>query len=1234
VARRYHAEGRLAASFFFARGGGDCSHAGLFVTSIARQLADNKALGMHQRIRSSLEEHSQIAKQTLQDQWTQLVVQPLSKHEKSSDPRTFLVVIDALDECEEEGSIGLLLRLLPQIGGCRNIRVRILVTSRPETPIRHGFDRMETATHQGFVLHRMPTEVSDRDIKVYLQHYFSMIATERQLDSCWPGERILTTMVRYAQGLFIWAATACRFIQDGKRFAEKRLQTLLGHSARTGSEPERHLDAIYTTILRASVPETYSEEEQKEAYDYLRLILGSIVILFSALSVEALSKLLAVQSKDITETIAELHSILDVPNGHNHPLRLHHDSFRSFLLNENRCKERAMIVDEQQAHLQLAKGCFEVMSSILKEDVCGLGAPGVLASDINVSHLQKYLSPEAQYACLYWVRHLIKSGQLLFDNGDIHQFLRKHFLHWGEAMAWMGKTSDAIEAMASLESVTEVRCLITIVMFRRVGSLQLSQGEEHQITHSLVHDCKRFLMYARHGIEQSPLQTYVSAALFAPRGSVIRRMVGKTKLVSCVERSPQTPEYWSALLLVLEGHSGTVNSVQFSPDGSKLASASDDKKVIVWDPSTGARLHTLEGHSGMVSAVQFSPDGSKLASASDDSKVIVWDPSTGAELQTLEGHSGMVRAVQFSPDNSKLASASDDSRVIVWDPSTGAQLHTLESHSGMVSAIQFSPDGSKLASASDDSRVIVWDPSTGARLQTLEGHSGMVSAVQFSPDGSKLVSASDDSRLIVWDPSTGAKLHTLESHWAMIRVVQFSPDGSKLASVSDDRKVIVWDPSTGAKVHTLRRHSDTIRDVQFSPDGSKLASASDDSKVIVWDPSTGAELQTLEGHSGMVSAIKFSPDGSKLASVSDDRKVIVWDPSTGGQSQKLEGHSGMVRVVQFSPDGSKLASVSDDRKVIVWDSGTGAPSHTLKDHSDVVRVVQFSPDGRKLASASDDGRVLVWNSSTWVRLHTLEPPHSSAISAVQFSPDGSKLASISGRVVRVQDPITAENLHLWMNFGVMLSAMHFSPDSSKLALASCYGHVMVWNLSTRAKLHMLRRHSGMVRAVQFSPDGSKLASASDDSKVIVWDPSTGAELQTLEGHSGMVTAIKFSPDGSKLASASDDGKILLWDLNKISPVETIDERGHVSDLAFSPDGFYLKTNTSSFKLKSAVEESSDESACYLNLQVQGDWILRHGHKTIWLPPELRAFQGAASFPEAIMALGHSSGTVSFWEMSV
>jgi WD40 repeat protein len=128
----------------------------------------------------------------------------------------------------------------------------------------------------------------------------------------------------------------------------------------------------------------------------------------------------------------------------------------------------------------------------------------------------------------------------------------------------------------------------------------------------------------------------------------------------------------------LEGHSGFVYSVAFSHDSTRLASASDDNTVKIWDASSGVCLQTLEGHSDIVISVAFSHDSARLASASHDNTVKIWDASSGACLQTLEGHSNWVRSVAFSPDSARLASASWDRTVKIWDASSGACLQTLE----------------------------------------------------------------------------------------------------------------------------------------------------------------------------------------------------------------------------------------------------------------------------------------------------------------------------------------------------------------------------------------------------------------------------------------------------------------------------------------------------------------------------------------------------------------------------
>ncbi|KAK3946786.1 hypothetical protein QBC32DRAFT_329042 [Pseudoneurospora amorphoporcata] len=172
-------------------------------------------------------------------------------------------------------------------------------------------------------------------------------------------------------------------------------------------------------------------------------------------------------------------------------------------------------------------------------------------------------------------------------------------------------------------------------------------------------------------------------------------------------------------LLTLEGHSDSVSSVAFSPDGQRLASGSWDKTIKIWDPASGSCLQTLEGHSGYVSSVAFSPDGQRLASYSDDKTIKIWDPASGSCLQTLEGHSDSVRSVAFSPDGQRLASGSWDKTIKIWDLASGSCLQTLEGHSDSVWSVAFSPDGQRLASYSDDKTIKIWDPASGSCLQTI-----------------------------------------------------------------------------------------------------------------------------------------------------------------------------------------------------------------------------------------------------------------------------------------------------------------------------------------------------------------------------------------------------------------------------------------------------------------------------------------------------------------------------------
>jgi hypothetical protein len=394
------------------------SYAGKFFTSIAVQLAYNIP-SLRRHICDAVADQINIASLSLSDQWRQLVLSPLSKLETDSC-QSYILVVDALDECNNEDDIRIILYLLAEAGSLETDRLRIFLTSRPEILIQRSFQQMLEARHQDFVLHNISPPLVDDDIAIFLKDNLRQIREDFSLEAGWPGDEAIENLVRSASGLFIWAATACRFIRKGRRFAAYRLSMILKDrpvddfaadssidDSSTDSSaiedstiaPEEQLNRIYTTVLENSVC-NYTKQERKKWYKQLRQTIGAIILLFSPLSAFSLASLLNVQGEAIIQTLHDLYSILDIPEDWFRPLRLHHPSFRDFLLNKDRCSKH-FYVDERQAHQALADNCIQLMSTSLIEDICGVTLPSTLVTDVEHSRIEQCVPLEVKYACLY-----------------------------------------------------------------------------------------------------------------------------------------------------------------------------------------------------------------------------------------------------------------------------------------------------------------------------------------------------------------------------------------------------------------------------------------------------------------------------------------------------------------------------------------------------------------------------------------------------------------------------------------------------------------------------------------------------------------------------------------------------------------------------------------------------------------------------------------------------------------
>jgi len=291
----------------------------------------------------------------------------------------------------------------------------------------------------------------------------------------------------------------------------------------------------------------------------------------------------------------------------------------------------------------------------------------------------------------------------------------------------------------------------------------------------------------------------------------------------------------------------------------------------------GTTLYIYRGHTQAVHSAVWSPDGKRIASASDDTTVQVWNAGDGSSVLTYHGHAYAVNAVAWSPDGKRIASASSDTTVQVWNAGDGSSVLTYSGHANAVNAVAWSPDGIHIASAGADNTVQIWDAGNGSGAFTYQGHPQAVHSVAWSPDGIHIASASDDHTVQVWNAGDGSGAFTYSGHPQAVISVAWSPDGKRIASASDDHTVQIWNASDGSSAFIYRGHTEFVYAVAWSPDGKRIASASDDTTVQVWNAGDGSGAFTYSGHPQVVNSAVWSPDGKRIASASYDTTVQVWE---------------------------------------------------------------------------------------------------------------------------------------------------------------------------------------------------------------------------------------------------------------------------------------------------------------------------------------------------------------------
>ncbi|KAF3928239.1 hypothetical protein AA313_de0207618 [Arthrobotrys entomopaga] len=431
----------------------------------------------------------------------------------------------------------------------------------------------------------------------------------------------------------------------------------------------------------------------------------------------------------------------------------------------------------------------------------------------------------------------------------------------------------------------------------------------------------------------------------------------------------------SKLVNTFNGHTDLIASVAFSSDGH-IASGSRDRTVKLWSDA-GKLLKTLRGHTNSIACVAFSPDGRKLASASHDKRINVWDINTEHDNhKNIAPFKWMARSIsQFLWH----ASQSQDDDVKAEEPLTTDTPKTLEGHTDYVTAIAFSPSGKLLASTSRDTTIKLWDITAGGPpVKVLKGHSHWVTCVAFSVNGKQLLSGSKDKKVILWELRPNLASKTLGRHQNRVTSVAFAPEGELLASASSDLTIMIWN-SSGFLAHTLRGHTGIIQSISFSADGRQLASASDDKIINRWDTSSGLLLESLKGHTGNISSVAFSPNDTQLASGSWDGTVRLWDvptPPTVFPSKETPTTLDQGRLNENRKDDN-MAEIEDE----AVETQTALHSQSLLSSSQKTGYPEIS---QLLPSFATLSSFRVWLGVNWVKLRRPEPTYLPGIERIRW----------------------------------------------------------------------------------------------------------------------------------------------------------------------------------------------------------------------------------------------------------
>ena len=654
-------------------------------------------------------------------------------------------------------------------------------------------------------------------------------------------------------------------------------------------------------------------------------------------------------------------------------------------------------------------------------------------------------------------------------------------------------------------------------------------------------------------------------------------------------------------IFVQLGHTSSINTVEFSPDGKFVLSGSDDNSIKLWEAATGKLIRTFKESEDILFAALINDD--RFFSLNDNGNICVWEIKTGRRLREFAvgefGGSVNEQAITYDgsvlrvivgmklynvdmarerviqtvarPKTGEISSflgfyfgfrnaistdgrlmlstvredagesmmKSKHKKIMLWDIATGRILATLTGHEDLIDALALSSDNRYALSGSRDKTVRLWDLKRGRAEAVFTGHQKAVEALALSSDHKYALSGSRDNTMKLWDVEQQKEIHSFV-HDCPVTFVRFTPDGRHVLAGDDKGAIRTWDIASGKEVSALKSHVSSAYAAAASSDGRYLLTGSFEGQLRLWDAVRGLLLKTIDAHRGGMTTVGLTPDQQQAFSAGYDRTVKLWNLSSGSLHRTFSGHAGEVSKAVVSPDGLYLLSSSWKDYVVdvrLWNIASGAEMQVFK-FPGFIRSLGFSADSKRLLIAYSQK-----TTGDAIKILALDGREIQSYVNVNFASYSS-----NGRYLLARDwqEASGREQKLFEPGGAPKKTGGYSDDFRRNNLMDIVSGKVLGRFG----------QSGAVLSISASADTKTVLTKNRyDSDIRLWNIQDGREIRRYPAKFGLLT-----PDGKRIVAPA--GKTLqTFDAANARPGVSLAgaAAGEISSLALSAKGGYAVT---------------------------------------------------------------------------